>query len=527
MTISTSLLFDRSVQLMTKQQGDLASIQERVATGKELVRPSDSPELAVNIARIKSTIGQLDAYKNSLNSVNDRLRIEESYLDGVKDVLIKVKQLTLQGSNGTMTGRDREVIAIEIDELTAEIKNLANGTDANGNFVFGGSRVATEPFAEDETGIIRYQGDNYRSNIDYTSNRRSSIGRNGLDVFKPILSGQFLDPIPAIYELTLGGTLEPGDSHSLQIDGKSFSYEVRPGDNVDAVFGRLAHSLNEADGLGQLQNIEAQVVDGRLQIRAVDGIARTISSSTTNGSTVTDDVEVLAITDSDTAITVASLSGTMERGDAISLSIGARSMTYHVTGDEGSLSPTTPEAVLSALKEAAESSGLFSQSVSFELTATEPAELQIQPLRENIGVVSFNAIERTNINDQTLNITMVQKPTPPLPERIEFFEALQEVSSLLRTGTQDQVQAKLDHLDQMIDISTLSLADIGAEMNSINNELSVNDDIKLQLEATLAGKEDLDYASAITELQAKMMSLEAAQSSFAKISQLSLFDYIR
>jgi flagellar hook-associated protein 3 len=232
MTISTSLLFDRSVQLMTKQQSDLASIQERVATGKELVRPSDSPELAVNIARIKSTIGQLDAYKNSLNSVNDRLRIEESYLEGSKDVLIKMKQLTLQGSNGSMTGRDREVIALEIDELTSEIQNLANGTDANGNFLFAGSRVATEPYAKDEDGIIRYQGDNYRSNIDYTSNRRSSIGRNGLDVFKPVLSGQFSDPIPAIYELTLGGTLEPGDSYNLQIDGQSLSYEVRPGDDV-------------------------------------------------------------------------------------------------------------------------------------------------------------------------------------------------------------------------------------------------------------------------------------------------------
>ena len=101
MTISTALLFDRSVQLMTKQQSDLASIQERAATGKELVRPSDSPELAVNIARIKSTIGQLDGYKSSLNGVNDRLRIEESYLGGAKDVLIKMKQLTLQGSNGS------------------------------------------------------------------------------------------------------------------------------------------------------------------------------------------------------------------------------------------------------------------------------------------------------------------------------------------------------------------------------------------------------------------------------------------
>ena len=79
----------------------------------------------------------------------------------------------------------------------------------------------------------------------------------------------------------------------------------------------------------------------------------------------------------------------------------------------------------------------------------------------------------------------------------------------------------------MLDIVTMSMADIGAEMGSIQDEISINEDLKLQLEATLSGKEDLDYASAITELQAKMMSLEAAQSSFAKISQLSVFDYLR
>jgi len=51
--------------------------------------------------------------------------------------------------------------------------------------------------------------------------------------------------------------------------------------------------------------------------------------------------------------------------------------------------------------------------------------------------------------------------------------------------------------------------------------------LKLQLQTTLSREEDLDFTSAITELQAKLMALEAAQSSFAKISQLSLFDYIR
>ena len=126
-----------------------------------------------------------------------------------------------------------------------------------------------------------------------------------------------------------------------------------------------------------------------------------------------------------------------------------------------------------------------------------------------------------------MGVELVQEPRPALPERVEFFESLQEISIALRNGTQDQIQGKLDHLDQMLNIVTMSLADIGAEMNSIEDEISINEDLKLQLQTTLSGQEDLDYATAITELQAKMMSLEAAQSSFAKISQLSVFDYLR
>jgi flagellar hook-associated protein 3 FlgL len=36
----------------------------------------------------------------------------------------------------------------------------------------------------------------------------------------------------------------------------------------------------------------------------------------------------------------------------------------------------------------------------------------------------------------------------------------------------------------------------------------------------------LDYASAITKMNQQMLSLEAAQSSFAKVSKLSLFNFI-
>jgi flagellar hook-associated protein 3 FlgL len=39
--------------------------------------------------------------------------------------------------------------------------------------------------------------------------------------------------------------------------------------------------------------------------------------------------------------------------------------------------------------------------------------------------------------------------------------------------------------------------------------------------------EDLDMAAAITKMNKQMLSLQASQSSFAKISQLNLFNFIK
>ena len=523
MTISTTLLFNRAVSLMGRQQTALAELQEKVSTGKELVRPSDSPELAVNIARIKSSIGEMDAFKNSLNAVNDRLRIEESYLDGAKDVLIKLKQLTLQGANASMSGRDKEVLALQVDELIAEIKNLANGTDANGNYLFAGSRVTTPPYIEDADGIIRYQGDNFRPNIDYTANRRSAIGRNGIDVFRPVLSGESTEPTPGTHQVRLTGTLEPGDIYTLSIDSNAFHYEIRPGDTVAEVLDNIAFQINESASQGTLESVAADRDGSNLIVSTLDGATRVVSGTTRNTSEAIDDLSVSLDSNPDDMHRL-SLEGTTEPGDRVVVSIGTRSFSYVVPE---SLEQANRSEVMRDLMTKLNQSGLFSESVDLSIDPLDETQLILTPTRDNIGVVSASVVERTSINDQGVSITLTQEPRRALPERVEFFQSLQEVSQLLRNGSQDQIQGKLDHLDQMLDIVTLSLADIGSEMGSIEAEISINEDLKLQLETTLSGQEDLDFTSAITELQAKMMSLEAAQSSFAKISQLSVFDYIR
>ena len=55
----------------------------------------------------------------------------------------------------------------------------------------------------------------------------------------------------------------------------------------------------------------------------------------------------------------------------------------------------------------------------------------------------------------------------------------------------------------------------------------VMDETRIRFESLISDAEDLDYSTAVTKLSAEMLALEAAQSSFAKISQLSLFDYLR
>jgi flagellar hook-associated protein 3 FlgL len=63
-------------------------------------------------------------------------------------------------------------------------------------------------------------------------------------------------------------------------------------------------------------------------------------------------------------------------------------------------------------------------------------------------------------------------------------------------------------------------------MNEVESLAGLNDELALQYQQTLSDLQDLDYAKAISDLTRKQTDLEAAQQSFIRISQLSLFNYL-
>jgi flagellar hook-associated protein 3 FlgL len=186
MKISTQLMFERGSSQMSSVQSKVAQTQVQLAQGKQVINASDAPDQASTIQRMKSILSRQESYQSSLNTVKNRLIGEESALQSVSDLLVRAKEVAVQGANDTLSAGDRKALAIEMKALRDQMLSLANTQDTNGNFMFAGSRVKQAAFAENSSGVPIYQGDQTRMNVRVGEQRSIPVNRTGTDAFVPV-----------------------------------------------------------------------------------------------------------------------------------------------------------------------------------------------------------------------------------------------------------------------------------------------------------------------------------------------------
>lgn len=159
---------------------------------------------------------------------------------------------------------------------------------------------------------------------------------------------------------------------------------------------------------------------------------------------------------------------------------------------------------------------------------------------DTFGQVSYNGDDRhiaVDVSEQrrlTMNRpgsevfdSVVRQESDDSTQRIGFFGVIEDFASALKNNDTDGIQRSLSEVSDLSASVSVSLADVGSRLSVVDSQRDMLSDAKLRYQMLLSQVEDLDYATAVTELSAELLSMEAAQSSFAKISQLSLFDYIR
>jgi flagellar hook-associated protein 3 FlgL len=109
---------------------------------------------------------------------------------------------------------------------------------------------------------------------------------------------------------------------------------------------------------------------------------------------------------------------------------------------------------------------------------------------------------------------------------VDFFQSLDDLVTAVSAGDHTGMQRGISEVDTLQNGVSQGLGQVGSDLAIVDMQNTVLDQVVLQLKTTRSDVEDLDYTSAITKMNKDQLALEAAQSSFAKISQLSLFKYL-
>lgn len=146
--IATANQFDRTIEQLAVRQYELATQQERISTGKRVMKASDDPvaatlaESAYNrMARVQADLRALEASKTSLQQA-------ESGLAESGELIQRVRDLLVSAGNASFTDAEREDVARQLEGLREQLLAVANRTDSNGRTLYGGLGGAATPFVD-------------------------------------------------------------------------------------------------------------------------------------------------------------------------------------------------------------------------------------------------------------------------------------------------------------------------------------------------------------------------------------------
>lgn len=188
MRISTAWVFRQGLDAIVSQEASLATLQQQIASGRRILRPSDDPIGAARVADLRRSLQEVEQFQRNAEVVRNRLSLEEDVLRSVGDTLQRVRELVIQANTASQSDETRGMIANELRELRNGLVPLANSSDGQGGYLFGGYRTGSPPFVSNG-GTVSYAGDEGQRFVRIGADNQVPDGDPGSAVFVRIANG--------------------------------------------------------------------------------------------------------------------------------------------------------------------------------------------------------------------------------------------------------------------------------------------------------------------------------------------------
>jgi len=146
MRVSSAYTHSAGIDTLQRRQSELTQAQEQMTSGKRVSKPSDDPAAAARAERALNEQSRGEALQRSVAASRNAMTLTESALGDAEDLTLTARDALVAAGNGSFTASDRAALVVQLRQLRAQFLSVANQTDGNGGYLFGGQGAQANPF---------------------------------------------------------------------------------------------------------------------------------------------------------------------------------------------------------------------------------------------------------------------------------------------------------------------------------------------------------------------------------------------
>jgi len=136
---------------LSSNQSELDSSMRKLASGYRITRASDD---AAGLAVSEKMRAAISGTSQSIRNANDGISLiqtAEGGLSEISNIVVRIRELAVQASNGTLVTADHDAIQQEMEQINSEIVSISERTKFNGITLLGdGAEAVTLQVGADE-----------------------------------------------------------------------------------------------------------------------------------------------------------------------------------------------------------------------------------------------------------------------------------------------------------------------------------------------------------------------------------------
>jgi flagellar hook-associated protein 3 FlgL len=206
--ITPAMVTASTLDDLNSSLSSLERTTNELSSGKTILEPSDNPYGASQVIDLQSQLDGLSAYASNTQDGISWETTAGSAMSSMNEVVQRVRELLIQGANGTYNQSDLNTMANEVEQMAEAVKQDAN-TQYAGQYVFAGTLTTAPPYKPGTE-------DAYQGNAEIVSR---AVGQGASVTISTNIStllgsgassgdGKLLDTLRTIAQHLRGGTAE-------------------------------------------------------------------------------------------------------------------------------------------------------------------------------------------------------------------------------------------------------------------------------------------------------------------------------